>query len=124
MLKYDISEVINMNRRIIVGLITGVILGVFCIIGAQTRYTESVSTVYLFAFWLNRVFMGAFIAMLPVQKTLLKSLILGAVVGLLVSFTFYSATEFFDLIGFLVGAVYGVIIMLSLHKFAPVDNNA
>jgi hypothetical protein len=38
------------------------------------------------------------------------------VVGLFVSFAFYSATEFYDLLGFLVGAIYGLIIEFVLYK--------
>jgi len=36
----------------------------------------------------------------------------------LISFAFYSATEFLDLTGFLVGAVYGIIIEFVAKKIA------
>lgn len=106
-----------MRKRIVISLITGAILGVFCILGATTRYHETVSTVYLFAFWFNRLLMGLVIGLADFEGSLLKRVIIGAALGLLVSFAFYSATEFFDLTGFLVGAVYGAIIILTNYMF-------
>lgn len=103
----------QMNKRIIISLITGAILGVFCIIGATTRYNETVSTVYLFAFWFNRLVMGLVIGLADKEGPIIKRLIIGAALGLFISFAFYSATEFFDLTGFLVGAIYGLIIVAA-----------
>jgi len=105
-----------MTKRIIIGIVIGAILGVFCIIGAQARYDNSVGGTYLFSFWLNRFLMGFVIALLPNCKVLWRLLIRGAVVGLLIGFTFYSATNYFDLTGFLVSAVYGVIIAFAIYK--------
>jgi len=105
-----------MAKRIIIGIIAGTILGVFCIIGAQARYDSSVSGNYLFSFWLNRFLMGFVIALLPNCKVLWRLLARGAFVGLFIGFTFYSATNYFDLTGFLVSAVYGVIIAFAIYK--------
>lgn len=105
-----------MNRKIVTGLITGAILGVFCIIGASTRSPEPLTNIYLFAFWFNRLLMGFVIALLPSNLPLGKRLLRGAIIGLGVSFAFYSATEFYDLLGFLVGAIYGLIIEFVLYK--------
>lgn len=105
-----------MKKRVIVSLVTGSILGIFCIIGAYTRFGGELSTIYLFSFWFNRFIMGFFIGLLAYNDNLLHSLIRGAFVGLLISFAFYSATEFKDLLGFLVGAVYGVIIEFAAYK--------
>jgi len=106
-----------MAKRLIIGIILGSLLGVVCIIGAQTRYDTAVDGTYLFSFWLNRFLMGFVIALLPNCKVLWRLLIRGALVGLFIGFTFYSATAYFDLIGFLVSAVYGVIIAFALFKF-------
>ena len=100
-----------MNKRIIVSLITGALLGVVCILGATLRYQENVSTIYLFAFWFNRLLMGLVIGLAINNFALPKKLIIGFVLGLVVSFAFYSATEFYDLIGFLIGGIYGLIIV-------------
>ena len=106
-----------MNKRLIVSLITGALLGVVCILGATLRYQENVSTLYLFAFWFNRLLMGLVIGLASTMLPLSKKLIRGFILGLIVSFAFYSATEFFDLVGFLVGGVYGLIIVYVNHKF-------
>lgn len=107
-----------MNKRVIIGLITGAILGIFCIIGAQVRsdFTQSIS--YLFSFWHNRVLMGLVIGLFGGQYKLHILLTRGALLGALVSLAFYSATGFSDLIGFLAGIVYGVIIEFVLYKIA------
>ena len=105
-----------MSKRLMFGLITGAILGVFCIIGAQVRsdFTQSIS--YLFSFWYNRVLMGLVIGLFSSNYKLKVLLIRGAIVGGLVSLAFYSATGFSDLIGFLAGIFYGVIIEFVLYK--------
>lgn len=104
------------KKRVLVGLITGALLGIVCIVGASLRSSGELSTTFLFAFWYNRVLMGLVISLfvvIPMKKALIR----GFIVGLLVSFAFYSATGFQDLIGFLVGSVYGVIIEYVLLKF-------
>lgn len=105
-----------MTKRLLIGVLAGSVLGVFCIIGAQLRYEAGVTNTYLFSFWLNRFLMGFVIALLPNCKVLWRLLVRGAVVGLLIGFTFYSATEYFDLTGFLVSAIYGVIIAFAIYK--------
>ncbi len=105
-----------MNKRLITTTITGMILGVFCIIGASLRSTETLSTAYLFSFWFNRVIMGLFIGLLGINIHLNKRLLRGLLIGLFISFAFYSATEFYDLMGFLAGGVYGIIIELVAYK--------
>lgn len=106
-----------MIRRLKVTMITGAILGVVCIIGASLRNTEPLANYYLFAFWFNRFLMGFVFGVMPFSKPLKMLLIRGFIVGLLVSFAFYSATNFLDLTGFLVGGVYGVIIEFVAYKF-------
>lgn len=105
------------NRRIVISLITGAILGVFCIVGAQSRFEGTLNNSYLFGFWFNRLLMGMVIGFLVSLSDMKLLLVRGAIVGLIVSFAFYSATEYHDLLGFLVGAVYGMIIELAAYKF-------
>lgn len=105
-----------MNRRLVLSTISGTILGVFCIFGANWRYDNTLSTSYLFGFWFNRLVMGVMIGLLPPLEKPLHYIIRGAVVGLFVSFAFYSSTNFLDLTGFLVGAIYGVIIEAVAKK--------
>ncbi len=106
-----------MSKRLKVTLVAGAILGVFCIIGASLRYPESIENWYLFAFWFNRLLMGLVIGLLSFNKSIKYILIRGFIVGLIVSFAFYSATNYLDLPGFLVGGVYGMIIEFAAYKF-------
>lgn len=107
-----------MNKRLLYGIILGAILGIACIVGALTRYQSDVSVLYIISFWLNRVLIGLVIGLLVPSKDLKYLLPRGLFVGLFVSFSFYSATEFFDIVGFFAGAVYGVIIEYVLYKFS------
>jgi len=106
-------------KRLLVGILLGAILGVVCIVGASIRSEEAISRSYLFAFWYNRVIIGLVIGLMP-KDTLKRMLVKGAVLGFVVSFAFYSSTEFNDLVGFIAGIVYGVIIAGVLSYF--IDN--
>ena len=104
------------KKRMIITLITGAILGVVCIIGAQLRSGGVLQEWYLFAFWFNRLLMGMVFGFLPTNINLPKRLIRGAILGLIISFSFYVATVYFDTTGFLVGIVYGMIIEAVAYK--------
>jgi uncharacterized membrane protein (UPF0136 family) len=104
------------KKRLIVSLIAGAILGVVCIIGAQLRSGFEKEIGYLFAFWYNRLLMGLVIGLvsaIPFKKALIR----GFILGVMISFAFYSATEFNDLIGFVAGAFYGIIIEYVAYQF-------
>jgi len=100
------------TKQFVVSLISGSILGVVCILGASLRMPNSLSNVYLFAFWFNRFLMGLVLGLVPLKGRLSIKMVKGVILGLVISFAFYSATDFFDLTGFLVGGVYGVVIVL------------
>jgi len=104
-----------MNKRLIVSIIGGAILGGVCIIGAHIRYDGTLEFSYLLSFWFNRVLIGLFIGLLPANISLPKRLVRGFLVGIFISFAFYSATEFLDLTGFLVGGIYGIIIEYAAY---------
>ena len=106
------------TRRMAVSLIAGAILGVVCIIGATVRAGGGLGAVYLFAFWYNRLLMGFVIGLLDGQKKLPYLLLRGAVIGLVVSFAFYSSIGFGDPVGFIAGIVYGVLIEGAAFWFA------
>ena len=103
-------------NRIKVSIMTGAALGVVCIIGAMLRM-GFLPFHYLFAFWYNRVLMGVVVGMAPGGLGTARSLLRGAVIGLLVSFAFYSATGFMDATGFAAGIAYGVIIEYVAKMF-------
>ena len=98
------------TRRMLVCIVAGALLGIICIIGAQLRSEFTNDSSYLFAFWFNRLLMGIVIGLAWSRLTTLQAIGRGALLGLLVSFAFYSSTGFKDVIGFVIGAVYGVII--------------
>ena len=91
-------------------MVAGALLGVVCIIGAQLRSGFERDAVYLFSFWFNRLLMGIVIGLVWSKMSTVKAIVRGAILGLLVSFAFYSSTGFTDLIGLIAGIVYGVII--------------
>ena len=98
------------TRRMLVCVITGAVLGVLCILGAQVRSGFTNDVYYLFSFWYNRLLMGMVIGLAWGRLNTLQAIGRGALLGLLVSFAFYSSTGFKDVIGFIAGIIYGVII--------------
>lgn len=111
------------KKRVLAGLLVGMVLGVICIIGARVRGGGEHPVHYLIGFWYNRVIMGVLIGLLPTCKDVRRRLVRGAVVGLAVSLAFYISTGFADVIGFLVGAVYGIILETVLWRVAQPQAN-
>ena len=99
-----------LTKRMKVCIVTGAILGVVCILGAWVRSGFEQEAVYLLAFWYNRLLMGVVIGLAVEELELPRLIFRGAVLGLLVSLAFYSATNFHDPVGFLAGIFYGIII--------------
>jgi len=105
------------TKRLKISLLTGAILGVVCIIGASVRSGFQSEAYWLFALWYNRLLMGLVIG-LPWQNSgLKKAVVRGAFLGLFVSFAFYSATGFSDVVSFLAGILYGIIIEYFAFRF-------
>ena len=61
--------------------------------------------------------MGLLIGLPWSKISLPKSILRGAILGLAVSFAFYSSTGFGDIVSFLAGIVYGMIIEGIAFKF-------
>lgn len=99
-----------MKKRLLNAIIVGAILGVFCIIGAYARSGNTASIGELFSLWYNRIIIGIAIGAPWGKTTRVKALMRGALLGLLVSFAFYSSTGFQDHVSFIAGIVYGLII--------------
>jgi uncharacterized membrane protein len=91
-------------------LIGGALLGIVCVVGAYLRSGSSASPVFVFSLWYNRVIIGLAVGAPWKEHKLTRALIRGAILGLLVSFAFYSSTGFEDLISFVAGIVYGAIL--------------
>ncbi|MGB9342640.1 hypothetical protein [Trichococcus sp.] len=107
-----------LTNRMKISIVAGALLGVVCILGAQLRSGFEREVLYLFAFWYNRLLMGVVIGFAKETQELKRALWRGAIIGLLVSFAFYSSTVFEDAVGFAAGIVYGVIIEYAAYRFA------
>ena len=105
-----------MNRRMKIALIGGALLGLICVAGAYIRSGMSASPEFVFSLWYNRVIIGLAIGAPWPTVPRNKALIRGAVLGLLVSFAFYSSTGFQDPVSFIAGIVYGVILEAWLSR--------
>ena len=95
-----------------ISLITGAILGVFCIVGITYRMGYSGNELFILSTWINRVIIGLVIGFAPtqgIQDSLAKIVGRGALLGFIISGSFYIATNFYDTPGFLMGIVYGII---------------
>lgn len=99
-----------MSQRMKTALIGGALLGVVCVIGAYIRSNFTASPNFVFSLWYNRVILGLVVGAPWAETSRNKALLRGAVLGLLVSFAFYSSTGFQDPVSFVAGVVYGVIL--------------
>ena len=105
------------NNRIKICVLSGAVLGIVCILGAQLRSGFGHETSYLFAFWYNRLLMGVVIGLAGELANISGALVRGAVMGALVSFAFFSSTGYADGTGFIAGIFYGVIIEYIAYKY-------
>jgi len=105
-----------MTKRLQLALLGGAVLGIICIVGANLRSGGTASPTFVFALWFNRVIMGLAIGAPWITTNKKVNLLRGAILGLLVSFAFYSSTGFKDPISFLAGIVYGVILEAWLSR--------
>lgn len=106
------------TKRLVIAVITGAVLGLVCVIGAQLRSGFEKEFIYLFAFWFNRLIMGMTIGLAPTVAFIPKGLLRGAVIGLLVSFAFFISTGMNDVIGLVAGLFYGIIIEYIAARFS------
>ena len=105
------------TKRIKVCIVVSAILGVICIIGASVRSGFQSEPYFLFALWYNRLVMGFMIGLAGKNFGLPKVMGRGAFFGLLVSFAFYASTGFDDVVSFLAGIIYGMIIEYVAFKY-------
>jgi hypothetical protein len=108
------------TKRMWICLASGAILGVVCIVGALIRSGFESNAYYLFSLWYNRLLMGLLIGAAWKNLSLPKTIGRGAIFGLIVSFAFYSSTGFGDIVSFLAGIVYGIIIEYVAFRFGTV----
>ena len=113
-----------MSRRMKTSLIGGALLGVVCVIGAYVRSGYTASPGFVFSLWYNRVILGLVVGA-PWRRTdRTRSILRGALFGLLISFAFYSSTSFQDPVSFAAGIVYGVMLEWWLSKDSRSENSS
>ena len=105
-----------LNKKLKVSIITGALLGVICIIGGGIRMGYSGNGLYLFALWYNRLIMGILIGLTKMNSGI-PGLAKGGFLGLIVSLAFFLSTGMNDVISFLAGIVYGVIIVAVARRY-------
>jgi len=109
-----------MKKRLIVSILTGAILGIFCIIGVSVRLGFEGNELFILATWVNRVVMGLIIGLAPyytIKNNTKNILLRGLFFGFIISGSFYLATAFRDAPGFVAGIFYGVIIDYVATKY-------
>lgn len=105
-----------MNKRMKESLIGGALLGIICVVGAYLRSGSTASPIFIFSLWYNRVIIGLAVGAPWKPTAISRALLRGAILGLLVSFAFYSSTGFEDPISFVAGVVYGAILEVWLGR--------
>ena len=105
-----------MKKRMLSALIGGALLGLLCVIGAFVRSGFTASPEFVFSLWYNRVIIGLAVGAPWPGANRKMALLRGAILGLAVSFAFYSSTGFQDHISFVAGIVYGVILEAWLSR--------
>lgn len=101
------------NKRLIVSIVTGAILGIFCIIGISVRLGFAGNELFILATWINRVVIGLVIGLASsykIEKNTKNIILRGAFLGFIISGSFFLATSFKDVPGFVAGIFYGMII--------------
>ncbi|MCD4714885.1 MAG: hypothetical protein K8R73_16530 [Clostridiales bacterium] len=99
-----------MTKRLRTALIGGALLGIICVVGAYIRSGFTAAPGFVFSLWYNRVILGLAVGASWTKTDRNMALLRGAILGLLVSFAFYSSTGFKDPISFVAGILYGVIL--------------
>ena len=108
----------NKIKRLILGIIMGAILGIFCIIGVSQRLPDPVypnALIYLIGAWYNRVVMGALIGLagdiklLKEKDSTLNATLRGAIIGAFVSVSFAFFSQEMTITYFFAGMVFGLL---------------
>lgn len=109
-----------MKKRLAVSLVMGAVLGLICILGATLRHGGLAGReLFVGALYYNRLVMGLLIGLageLQITKGKWNRVVRGALLGTLVSFAFYFSTGFEDVVSFLAGTLYGIIIELVVQR--------
>ncbi len=110
-----------MKKRLIVSLVTGALLGVICIVGGSARAGGfGGNERYLLGLWYNRVIIGLVIGLaadLHLIAGPTNRYLRGALLGFLVSLAWFVSADMQDVVAFLAGILYGVIVEYVAHRY-------
>jgi hypothetical protein len=95
-------------------LVLSIVLGILCVIGAYLRNITDLGS--LSAILYNRILLGFVLGLIVTKLDLSKSIARGFLIGVIVSFAYYSANNYTDLVTFIMGPVYGMIIEYVIFK--------
>lgn len=108
-----------MTKRTWLAILTGAILGIFCILGGSFRLGWQGNQMLLFSLWYNRFVMGLLIGLageIVIVKGKWNWFIRGACLGLFVSAAYFFTSGAFDWVSFIAGSIYGVIIEFVIRN--------
>ena len=112
----------KLNKRLIISLITGALLGVICIIGGTARAGGfKGNEFFIMGMWYNRVIMGLVLGLAAELKLTSGSAnryVRGALLGFAVSLAFFLSTGMRDVPALFAGVLYGIIIEFAAYRFA------
>ena len=95
-------------KRIVIGVITGAILGIICIVGVGSRLGFDNNEIYLIGMWYNRVVMGAIVGlsgeiMLIEDNNNYNAILRGTIFGTIITSAIFFSTSFRDVPSFFAG---------------------
>lgn len=100
---------IKNSRRLVATIVSGTLFGLLCVGVASKRFGSEIPSYMLFSLWFNRVLLGILIGAPWGELSLPRSLIRGASLGLIVSFSYFISTGFSDILSFFSGIMQGMI---------------
>lgn len=109
------------KKRLIIALLSGAVLGIFCIIGVGIRLGFEGNELFLIATWYNRLIMGLVIGLaggIALVDGRYNPLLRGLLLGTTISLALFLSTEMRDPLGFAAGIVYGAIIDIVASRYS------
>lgn len=108
-----------MKKRLLIALVSGAVLGLFCIVGASVRLGWQGNQLLILSLWYNRLVMGLVIGLageLRLTQGSANWAVRGLLLGLVVSAAYFLTAGASDWVSFLAGVVYGLIIEFVLRQ--------
>lgn len=105
-----------MTKRMKISVLTSIILGLFCVIGANVRFNGELAGYMVGALFLNRIILGILMGVNWDIEGKVKTYIHTLFIGIIVSLQYYMFTNFTDHVSFIAGIVYAFIIYFIIKN--------